>query len=79
MTQALRVVGRERYEPDLRGIGDALSRIGYRIEDALADLVDNSIDADATTVVIAFEIDDTRVLRVHTIDDGSSRYRCCRR
>jgi hypothetical protein len=64
-------VGDEEILPDPEGLLTAISSIGYRLEDAIADLVDNSIDANAQMVRI-------RILRDHSVlkgvviaDDGS--------
>jgi hypothetical protein len=40
--------------PDPAGTIESLSALGYSLEAAVADLVDNSIDADATTVDVIF-------------------------
>lgn len=58
-----------RIPPDPRII-DALRNIGYSLESALADLVDNSIDAGAETVLIRFVRDDSTLIGVLVIDDG---------
>jgi len=48
----------------------ALSQIGYRLEDAISDLVDNSITAGASTVLIRFMHDGERLISVAIADDG---------
>lgn len=59
-----------RIPPDPRII-DALRNIGYSLESALADLVDNSIDAGARTVLVRFVRSAEALLSVLVIDDGA--------
>jgi len=72
MASALRVPsdGTKRILPDSEGVFDAVARIGYEFEHAVADLVDNSIDAGAKNVLIRFIYDDQAVRSVAVIDDG---------
>lgn len=56
--------------PDAEGVFDAIARIGYEFEHAVADLVDNSIDAKASNVLVRFIYDDNAVRSVAVIDDG---------
>ncbi len=56
--------------PDAEGVFDAIARIGYEFEHAIADLVDNSVDADATDVLIRFFYDRQSVYSVAVIDNG---------
>jgi hypothetical protein len=49
-----KVAGQEHLPPDDEKAGDFFSRIGYGIADAVADLVDNSVDANARKVHIRF-------------------------
>ena len=46
------------------------SRFGYSISEAIADLVDNSIDAKARNVLIRFVRTPDRIARVLIVDDG---------
>lgn len=48
-----------------------LSRLGYKVHEALADLVDNSIDARANKILIRFVRTADKIARVLIIDDGS--------
>ena len=48
----------------------ALSQIGYRLEDSIADLVDNSISAGASEVLIRFEHDEENIQRIMIVDNG---------
>lgn len=67
----LRSVRREKNLPDPKGVLDALSRIGYSIEAALADLIDNSLDAKAKNVLIGFVPgQDGGIERAVIADDG---------
>src|SRR5947208_1198288 len=63
-------IGSDRIEPDPGGTTNALGRIGYRIEEALADLIDNSIDAGATSILIRFSLDAQSIRRVVVADNG---------
>ena len=47
LLQDLPAIGATRNEPDAEGLVTAISRMGYSIEEALADIIDNSIDARA--------------------------------
>jgi hypothetical protein len=67
---SLEVEGTQRILPDAAGVFDAIARIGYEFEHAVADLVDNSIDAGASEVLIRFFHDQTSVYSVGVIDNG---------
>jgi hypothetical protein len=56
--------------PDPKGVLTALARIGYELEVALADLVDNSIDADASAILIRFFRTNDRLVSIAVVDDG---------
>lgn len=60
--------GRQPHDP--RGILNALSRIGYSMSEAVSDLLDNSIDACARTVLIRLWHDGERLSGVSIVDDG---------
>jgi hypothetical protein len=57
--------------PDSGGAVTAFSRLGYDLEHAIADLIDNSIDAHATTVEVTFFRDDTEIVAVTVADNGN--------
>jgi hypothetical protein len=59
-----------RNEPDPAGVTQAFARIGYRIEEAVADIVDNSVDASASVVLIRFFRNADSIERVVIADDG---------
>jgi hypothetical protein len=60
--------GSVRLAPDPRSL-DALGR-NHTLEAALAELVDNSVDAQARHVLVRFVRDGRRLLRLLVIDDG---------
>ncbi|GGR35286.1 ATP-binding protein [Streptomyces netropsis] len=61
--------GTKRLPPDSRYV-QALSSQGYGFEVAIADLVDNSIDAGANDVVIHFLRDGDQLVSLLVVDDG---------
>lgn len=63
------IAGQKIIDPDPRVV-DAFRNIGYSIEAAVADLVDNSIDADADLVLIRFIRSENELLRLAVIDNG---------
>lgn len=54
---------------------DSLRNIGYSIEAAVADLIDNSIDAKARNVLVRFIRTDDEILRLEIVDDGEGMTR----
>jgi hypothetical protein len=56
--------------PDAEGVLTAVARIGYELEVALADLVDNSIDARAQAILIRFFRMNDRLTSLAVVDDG---------
>ncbi|HJX83255.1 MAG TPA: ATP-binding protein, partial [Candidatus Angelobacter sp.] len=67
---AVRAIRVEKLPPNPKGTAQALQRVGYTLEDALADLIDNSIDANARKVLLRFFRDSTKLTRVAIVDDG---------
>lgn len=65
------VTGRTTLEPDPQGMFQAISRIGYQIHESLADLIDNSIDAKATKVLVRFFRDGDRWTDLAVVDNGN--------
>ena len=57
-------------DPDAAKVTDALSRIGYSLEEAMADLLDNAVDARASSALIRFLHDGSNVRRLMIADDG---------
>lgn len=62
--------GSKRLPPAARYV-ESLTHQGYGFEAAVADLVDNSIDAGAHNAVISFLRDDQRLVGLLVVDDGS--------
>lgn len=67
--EAISAVGHFTARPGA-GSAKAFSRIGYELSEALADLIDNSIEASASRVEITFFRDDERITAVTTADNG---------
>lgn len=70
MLEPLATVGYLRLPPEGGGTIRVLSRIGYELPAAIADLIDNSIDAHAKRVEITFFRNDTQITAVTIADDG---------
>ena len=62
--------------PDSSRMILALRQIGYSLEQALADLIDNSINAHARNVLIRFIWEDESITSVIIADDGEGMTRC---
>ncbi len=74
MTHVIADLPTDRYEelqPDAEGMTDVLGRIGHSLADALADLIDNSLDAGSKHVLIRFTRGKDRLVRVTVADDGT--------
>jgi len=67
---AVAAEGTRQILPDAEGVFDAISRIGYEFEHAVADLVDNAIDAKASNVLVRFVHNGRFVQSVSVLDDG---------
>lgn len=67
----MRVIGDDAVRPDPGGIIKAFARIGYKLAEAIADIVDNSVDATASNVLIRFFCTDEAIQRIVIVDDGS--------
>lgn len=63
-------VASRRLAPDPEGTAAFMSRIGYSLEEALADIIDNSIDAEAKAVLIRFVCGSDRINQIIIADDG---------
>lgn len=68
--QDLVVVKTVPINPHAGKVTDALSRIGYSIEEAAADLIDNAIDAGATKILLRFVHDGSEIRRIIVADNG---------
>ncbi|HYD77551.1 ATP-binding protein [Ramlibacter sp.] len=66
----IETVATEKIAPNEKKEADLYARIGYRLEEALADLVDNSIDAEAKNVLIRFQKYGEGIHSVLIVDDG---------
>src|SRR4029077_11877793 len=66
----LRVSGKEVIPPDATMLIRALRQIGYSFEQAIADLVDNSVSAGATHVLLRFFVDGERIRSIAMADNG---------
>lgn len=60
----------ETVAPDPGRLMIALRQIGYSLEQALSDLIDNALSAGAANVLIRFLWSDERIVGVAVIDDG---------
>lgn len=63
------ITGQKVIEPDARVV-DAFQNIGYSLEAALADLIDNSIDAGAKRVLVRFVRTDNELHSLDVVDNG---------
>src|SRR5688572_28417515 len=66
----IRTVRSEEIPPDAKGSADFLGRLGYKIGEALADLVDNSLDEKAKNILIRIVRTPEKIARVIIADDG---------
>lgn len=60
----------EHVNPDSGRLIEALRQIGYSLEQAISDLVDNAISANAKTVLIRFFWSDDEIVSLAVVDDG---------
>ena len=70
MLEGLKAVERRHLPPQGGATVKAWSRIGYELQDAIADLIDNSIDARAGRVEITLFRNDHEVTSLTIADDG---------
>jgi hypothetical protein len=66
----LEAVGHDQIQPSAPGAIRAFRRLGYKLGEALADLIDNAIDAEAKHVVVRVVYTSDAVARVIIADDG---------
>jgi hypothetical protein len=57
--------------PNYKKLDTALRAVGYNFDTAVADLLDNSIDAKAKNIYIRFVIDSEKYLSLAILDDGT--------
>jgi hypothetical protein len=67
---AITVVDTIPIRPHAGKVTDALSRIGYTIQEAVADLLDNSLDAGASEALVRFVHDGSELRRILIADNG---------
>lgn len=63
-------INSKKLPPDPEGTAAFMSRIGYSLEEALSDIIDNSIDAEAKSVVVRFICSKDRIAQIVVADDG---------
>ncbi|WP_174933666.1 ATP-binding protein [Burkholderia lata] len=68
--QDIDVIDHLSIPPDSGKITDALARIGYKLEEAVADIADNSLDASASNILIRIVHDGSDIRRIVIADDG---------
>lgn len=66
----MKIVGSDTIEPNSGKLIHALRSIGYSFDQAVADIIDNSIEARAQDVLIRLEFVDDRLNRVLIADNG---------
>src|SRR5689334_22315277 len=66
----LQVERTEQLRPDDRKSALIFARLGYSVPEAIADLVDNSIDAKASRVLVRIVRTDEKIQRVLIADNG---------
>lgn len=64
------VVGQDRIPWDISKAIIALRSIGYSFEQAVADIIDNSVDAGACVVLVRFSVKKNGALSLAIVDDG---------
>lgn len=65
------LAGKEQLLPEAGGLVSALRGIGYSLQSAVADIVDNSIDAGATSIAIRLWGTDDELLGLDIADNGA--------
>ncbi len=70
MTNDLPTKHTETLAPNPNGMTEVFSRIGYSLGEALADVIDNSIDARAKHVLIQIHRSKSHISRISIADDG---------
>ncbi|MEA1015144.1 ATP-binding protein [Sphingosinicella sp. LY1275] len=70
MSAVIAAVDRMKLPPQGDQTLRAIGRIGYELGEALADLIDNSIDAKANRVEVTFHRNDRGITRITIADDG---------
>lgn len=63
-------ISNKKLPPDPEGTATFMSRIGYSLEEALSDIIDNSIDAESKAVLVRFVCGNDRIKQIIIADDG---------
>ena len=58
----------EEIIPDPESLLESVRSIGYSVKEAISDLIDNSISANASKINVVFEMNES--LEFHLIDNG---------
>lgn len=67
---SIKAVDREEIPPNPANMITALRQIGYTVEQSIADLIDNSINAEAKHVLVRFIRNEDSIIRLLIADDG---------
>lgn len=67
---SIKAVDREEIPPNPANMITALRQIGYTVEQSIADLIDNSISAEAKHVLVRFIRDENSIINLLIADDG---------
>lgn len=70
MDEVIKSAGTVEHLPDAAGVIGALQRIGYSLEASIADLIDNSIDAKASSILLRFLRSEEKLRSLLIVDDG---------
>src|SRR5437867_4571775 len=70
MIEELEIIGREDNPPDPSRLIESLRDSGYSFNTAIADIIDNSITAEAKNIQIIAEMDFVGDIKVYICDDG---------
>jgi len=66
----LDVTASDEIQPNAKRLIGALRQIGYSFEQAISDLIDNSINAEAENVLVRFVTSDNDIAQIVIADDG---------
>ena len=56
--------------PDPESLLESIRSVGYSLKEAISDLIDNSISANASSIRVIISLEDTREGKFHLIDNG---------
>ena len=66
----IKITGRDNIPPNPERTKEAFARVGYQLGEAIADLIDNSIDAGAQDVLVRFLYGAKGIRRIFIADNG---------